>query len=232
MYWIYLGIFTFAVMIPDIFKEDVFGVAHEQIQELAIFLLGIAGFLFFIVNEKKLALQQKEKDREQKRLQQTAKDLVESYSYIGEVNRKMELLMQVGLGLSERSTMNKNQEREIYQLILDSINFLLKAEGSTIRFVNMKTGRIVKDVVFNEKYRALEDGIDFFKMEENVYIKHVRGYMVFCSQKTINDVKGYLIVKLPDEFQSHDNNNQEIIKYLISQALFLYSYFVKTPTRQ
>jgi len=38
----------------------------------------------------------------------------------------------------------------------------------------------------------------------------------------------YLVVKSFDEFQSRDNNNQEILKYLASQALFLYSYLAKS----
>ncbi|MDO8241092.1 MAG: hypothetical protein Q7T51_03900 [Candidatus Moranbacteria bacterium] len=232
MYWLYLIIFTVAVMVPDIFKQDNFVLPHEQMEELTIFVLGMMGFLFFIMKERQLAVQRKEKEREQRRLQQTAKDLVESYSYIGEVNRKMDLLMQIGLGLSERSTMNKTQEKEIYQSIIDSTNFLLKAECSTLRFVNVKTGRIVKDIVFDEKCRPLEEGIDFFKMGENIHIKHVRDYIVFCSQKTINDVRSFLIAKAPDEFQSRDNNNQEIIKYLVSQALFLYSYLAKSSVHQ
>ncbi|MDD5464724.1 MAG: hypothetical protein PHP62_06260, partial [Candidatus Moranbacteria bacterium] len=202
------------------------------IEELAIIFVGMLGFLFIIVKERQLASHRKEKEREQRRLQQTAKDLVESYSYIGEVNRKMDLLMQIGLGLSERSTLNKKQEKEIYQSILDSTNFLLKAECSTIRFVNVKTGKIVKDVVLDEKCRALEEGINFFKMGENVHVKHVHNFMVFSSQKTIDDIKSFLIAKAPDEFQSRDNNNQEIIKYLVTQSLFLYSYLAKSSAHQ
>ncbi|MDP1620133.1 MAG: hypothetical protein Q8M12_04000, partial [bacterium] len=86
MYWLYLIIFIIAVMIPDIFREDYFGIPHEQIEELAIFILGLLGFLFFILKEHQLVVQEKEKKREQRRLQQTARDLIESYSYIGEIN--------------------------------------------------------------------------------------------------------------------------------------------------
>ncbi len=232
MYWLYLIIFTIAVMIPDIFKSDVFGLHHEQIQELAIFLLGMAGFLFFIAKDHQLAIHHKEKEREQRRLQQTAKDLVESYSYIGEINRKMDMLMHIGLGLSERSTLNEKQEHEIYQAIIDSTTSLLKARCSTIRFVQVDTGRIVKDVVFDEKCRSFKDGINFFEMEDDIYMKNVEDFMIFRSEKTMNGIKSYLIVKSPDKFLSENNNNQEIIKYLTAQALFLYSYLAKSSIYQ
>jgi hypothetical protein len=219
-------------MVPDVFKNDAFGLHYKQIQELAIFLLGMTGFLFFIAKDRQLSIHHKEKKREQRRLQQTANDLVESYSYIGEINRKMDMLMQIGLGLSARSTLNKKQETEIYQSIIESVTALLKARCSTIRFVHAATGKIVKDVVFNEKCRSLKNGADFFDMEDNVYIKNIEDFMIFRSEKTMNGVKSYLIIKSPDKFLSENNNNQEIIKYLIAQSLFLYSYLAKSSIYQ
>jgi len=232
MYWLYLIIFTVAVMIPDIFKNDALGLHHEQVQEIAIFLLGMIGFLFFMVKDHQLSIHHREKEREQRRLQQTAKDLVESYSYIGEINRKIDMLMQIGMGLSERSTLNKQQERDIYQSIIDSSTSLLKAKCATIRFVRIDTGKIVKDVVFDENCRALKEVINFFEMEENIFIKTIDEFIVFRSQKIINGIQSYIIIKSPDKFLSENNNNQDIIKYLVSQSLFLHSYLSKSSIYQ
>jgi len=228
MYWLFLIIFIVAVMVPDIIHVDIFGLPHEKIDELAIFLLGMFGFLFFILKEHQLAVQQKDKEREQRRLQQTAKDLVESYSYIGEINRKMDILMQIGIGLSERPNLNKAKESEIYKSILDSANFLLKANCSTLRFVNIKTSRTIKEVSSDEKCVIFKNA-DLLKMGDNVHIKHFKDaeVIVVCSHRIINDIRTYLIINFFDEAQGKDNNNQEILKYLVSQALFLYSYAAK-----
>lgn len=231
MYWLYLIIFIVAVMIPDIIhSKDRFGLPHERIEELAIFLLGMLGFLAFIFKERQLKIQQREREKGQQKLQQTAKDLIESYNYIGEINRKMDMLMQIGIGLSERTGLSKKREKEIYQSIIEAAAFLLKGKCATIIFFNTKTNRIIKDCCLDEKCNNLDRNEGFFAMEENVTIKFVQDFVVFRSNKTINDTRVYLVVKSFDEFQSRDNNNQEILKYLASQALFLYSYLAKSST--
>jgi hypothetical protein len=40
-------------------------------------------------------------------------------------------------------------------------------------------------------------------------------------------IKSYLAIKNFDEFQAQDNNNQEIIKYLATQALFVYANLLR-----
>jgi len=216
-------------MIPDIIQnEDSLGLPQEQIEELAIFLLGMFGFLAFIFKEWQLKIQQREREKGQQRLQQTAKDLIESYNYIGEINRKMDILMQIGIGLSERTGLSKKREREIYMSIIEAATFLLKGKCATIIFFNTKVNKIIKDCCLDEKCNNPDRSDSFFAMDDNVTIKFVQDFVVFCSNKTINDTRVYLVVKSFDEFQSRDNNNQEILKYLASQALFLYSYLAKS----
>jgi hypothetical protein len=216
-------------MIPDIFNVDILGISHERIDELMIFFLGGFGFLFFIRKEHQLTIQKKEKEREQRRLQQTAKDLIESYTYIGEINRKMDLLMQIGIGLSDRTNLTEKHEKEIYKSIIESAKLLLKSAGATLVFFNLQDKKIIKQICYDDKCGSLEQNTDIFSMEENIFVKHEKDFMVFCSNKTINNIKGYLIVRSFDEFQGQDNNNQEIMKYLVEQALILYAYITKNP---
>lgn len=228
MYWFYLIAFIIAVLVPDIIRSDLFGIPRNQAQELALFLLGMLSFLFFILKEHQLAIQKKEKEKEQRRLQQTAKDLVESYSYIGEINRKMDMLMRIGLGLSDRPAINRSKEKAIYQSIIDASNFLLKAECSTLRFVNVRTKHTVKEVNADKACRNYSNS-DLLKIGENIHIKNFKDHIIVSSHKAIDNIKGYLIIDKFDESQGKDNNNQEILKYLVAQALFLYSYAAKSP---
>jgi len=229
MYWLYLLIFITVVMVPDIFKDNFLGMSHERVEEVAIFLLGSFGILLFIFKEKQIALEKKEKEKEQRRLQQTAKDLIESYSYIGEINRKMDLLMQIGMGLSDRTNLTEKHEKDIYRSITESATFLLKAECATLVFFDITSKRVIKHICHNDKCGSLDKNPELFSMEEDVFMKQVGESIIFCSHKIIDNVRGYVIVKTFDDFQAKDNNNQEIIKYLSDQALMLYSYIVKNP---
>ncbi len=227
MYWIYLIIFIIAVLVPDIIKGGFLFLSQQRLQEFAIFLLGMIGFLFFLWKEHQLAVGEKEKEKEKRKFNQTAKDLVESYSYIGEVNRKMDILMNVALGLSDRSSLDKKKEREIYKSILDASKFLMKSENSTIRFVDVKSGRTKKDVEFGEGNNLIENK-KLVAMPDNINVKRYGNFLVVSSYKTIGDIRGFLIMSGYDKEEEKNFNNLEILKVLAAQALFLYSYMTRS----
>ncbi|HCU71133.1 MAG TPA: hypothetical protein DIC35_05295 [Candidatus Moranbacteria bacterium] len=226
MYWLFLAIFILVIMIPDIIRQGMFGMPQERVEEFFIFLLGMAGFLFFILKEHQLEIQRIEKIKEQRRLQQTSKDLVDSYSYIGEVNRKMDMLMRIGSDLSEGANMRNKKKSEVFDSIIEAALFLLKGEGASLIFYNVDQKRVVNEICSDRKCRLIKKKSDFFNMGENIYVKTIDNFMVFSSNRSIHGIRSYLVVKNFDEFQGQDNNNQEILKYLTVQALFLYSNFI------
>lgn len=223
MYWFYLLIFILAVLVPDMIRTDFYFLSETRLEELLIFLLGMAGFLIFAFKEHQLFIQEEEKAKSQRRLKQTAKDLVDSYSYIGEVNRKMDILMQVGLGLSDRSEINKKKEREIYYTIIDASNSLMKARCSHLRFVDIEISRTKKEISTGSECHNMKNS-ELIEMGSDVNIKKKNGYLVASSFKQIDDVKGYLIVEGYSDLEAENMNNQEILKFLATQALFLYAY--------
>lgn len=223
MYWFYLAIFIIAVLVPDIIRTDFYFLTETRLEELLIFLLGMIGFLIFAFKEHQLFIQKEEKAKSQKRLKQAAKDLVDSYSYIGEVNRKMDILMQIGLGLADRSEISKKKEKEIYYTIIDAANSLMKAKCSHLRFVDLKNQRTRKEISAGSECHRIKNS-ELVGMGDNVNIKRKNGYLVAASFKQIDNVKGYLIVEGYNELEAENINNQEILKFLAMQALFLYTY--------
>ncbi len=80
MYWIYFILFILAILVPDLVRGQFYFLREENLEELIIFILGIAGFSIFIFKEKQLSVQKIRQKIGHKKLQQTAKDLVDSYS--------------------------------------------------------------------------------------------------------------------------------------------------------
>lgn len=223
MYWTYLIIFILAVLIPDIIQGGIFGFSEERIEEFLIFFLGVLGFLIFLFKERQVARQKKEQAKNEKRLVQTAKDLVESYSYIGEINRKMDILMQIGLGLADQSDLNKNKEKEIYEAILNASNFILKADCSFIRIIDCKNGQTKKEVG-SDNFCASMKNSELLEMGEDINIKKSGHYLLVSSYKKINDLKAYIIVKDYKKEEADNVNNHDILKFLAAQALSLFVY--------
>lgn len=226
MYWIYLILFILAVLVPDLIQEDFNLLSETRAEELLIFLLGMAGFLIFVFKEHQLLIQKKDAEKNAKKLFRTTKDLTESYGYIGEVNRKMEILMQIGLGLSDKTELTRAKEKETYSAIINAASALFKAKNACLRFVNIKNNRTQKEVSVSKICRLIKNE-ELNELGEKINIKKDKDYLAVSSVKEINDIRCYLIIENYDE-TSVDANNQEILKFLVSQSLFLYSYMSKS----
>jgi hypothetical protein len=231
MYWIFSILFAIAVLIPDIIRADVSFLAEERVEEAAIFVLGSVAFLTFVQNEKRIAIQKKEKEKTQKKMDQAVRDLVDSYSYIGEVNRKMDILVGVALGLTDRSVLDKKKEKETYESIINASNSLLKAKSTTIRFVNLKTNKTEKEAKLSEDVNLDVFNKDLTGMGENVNVKKQNGILMISSSQKIKNVKSYLIINGYNESEEGKSKNIEILKLFASQAIFLYSYISKEKER-
>lgn len=226
MYWTYLALFILAIFVPDLVKGGQYPFPHERLEEFLIFSLGIIGFLIFIFKEHQIAIKESEGVKISNKLSLVNKELEASYTYIGEVNRKLDILMQVGLGLIHRGRRTKTKEREAYDSILSSAVSLLKAKNAVLRFVNIETNKTQKEMVYLDTCRVVKNE-EFLGMGENVNIKKGNGYIIASSSKDINNIKCYLITESCDDCISDSDaslgNNDEILKFLASHALFLYA---------
>jgi hypothetical protein len=226
MYWIYLILFVLAILIPDIIRGGFGFLSENRLEEMIIFLLGAAGFLIFIFKEHQLSTQENEGIKNKRKLFRATKDLAESYGYIGEVNRKMEILMQIGLGLADKSELTKNKEQEIYKTILNAANSLMRAKNSCLRFVDIKYGKKQKEVIGAKNCNNIKNE-DLLKLGDKVNIKKENGFVIASSFKEIKNIKCFLIIDGYNEEEINNANNQDMLKFLASQGLFLYAYMNK-----
>lgn len=222
MYWIFLAIFIITVLIPDFIRTNVLFLSETRAEEVAIFLMGALTFAIILKNEQQILFHKKEKEKDEKRIEQTVKDLVESYSYIGEVNRKIDILMGIALGLTDRASLNKTHEKETYASIVTAANSLLKADFTSLKFIDQKTAKSKKEFLPEEGEPIKNKTI--VSMKENVHIKKHRDTLIVSSSQEVRGVKGYLIIHGYDAEEESNPKNIEVLKVFASQALFVYSY--------
>jgi hypothetical protein len=229
MYWLFLVIFIITVLVPDIIRTNFYAVSETRLEEVLIFLMGAIAFAIFLKNEQQLVFHKREKEKDKKKIEQTVKDLVESYSYIGEVNRKMDLLMNTALGLSTRSSLSASHENETYKSIVSATTFLLKADSATLRFLDTKKLKTKKEFHSEKSGGNIKNStlIELEKdpeSEENSNVIKHENYLIISSNQRINEIKSYLIISGFDQQEEENPKNLEILKVFASQALFLYSY--------
>ena len=218
MYWIYLGIFVFIILTPKIIQDGAFFLREDDIESLLIFCFGVFGFLLYLVKEKALITVLKEKLNLQKQTHIITRDLSDSYSYIGEMNRKFDIVKELIFRLP-KETVNTFGKKEpaLYHSVMEAIHLLTKVKPISLRFVNVKTKEIEKIV---------EEGtLTAFRFFE--------AGKLLQSKKMFWEEKGYAIVRSPEQacqtvvfliFPKATNRVEdiEIFKILASEALFLY----------
>lgn len=220
MYWIYLIIFVIAVLAPDIIRGGFYFLSEKRAEELLIFVLGTFGFLFFMWQDHQIFIQKNEKKKDKKKIDQTIKDLVESYSYIGEVNRKMDILMNISLGLTEKSNLSKNKQTEIYQSIIEAAKFLMKAECAFLRFINTEDSSLEKEIKMAACVCSIKNET-MAKIKDSDSSEKILNFLITSSHQRIKNIRCYLIVK---DYEEQEDKTNEMLKVLASQALFVFSY--------
>ena len=220
MYWIYLIIFVIAVLSPDLIRGDFYLLSEKRAEEMLIFLLGTSGFLLFIWQEHQIFVQKKEIKKDERKISQTIKDLVESYSYIGEVNRKMDIMMNISFGLTEKSNLSKKKESEIYHNIIDAAKFIMKADCALLKFINVENKQLTKEVKDTDCNCTIANN-ELFSIVDRDSAKKIGKYLIVSSRHNIKNIRCFLMV---NNYNTEEPRSIEMIKVLASQALFVSSY--------
>jgi len=219
MYWIYLAVFILMVLTPGIIKNPIFLLSEENVEEVAIFLLGIIGFLIFNYREKQLFFNLREKWKVQKEATEASKDLTHSYSYIGEINRKLEILNNISLKIAEASEMNSAERKNTYKLILDAIKILARTNRFTIIFADLNSRVITEGIDESNKKLSpeIEDAILKFSRKKKIITAD--NYIIIQSNKNINGISAFISIQLKNKQALED---LKLLKTLATQVLLLW----------
>jgi len=230
MYWIYLIIFVLAVLVPDIVPHDskVFLLQEEQFEELLIFILGLTGFMIFRFKERQSNIHLKEKIKFQKEASQSSKSLNDTYSYIGETNRKLDIMKNISDSLLEIKELSPSKEKKFYDVLMESIYILGKSKKFLIRFINAETGETEMEKKSRKRIFFKIDNEEIIKKLEkgNKSFTESKYHFIVTSPKKMGKIVVAIIISKNNQQQKLED--PDILKALASQSLFLY-YFSKKP---
>lgn len=220
MYWIYLVLFVLVVFAPEYIREGYALFGEDDVESMLIFCLSLVGFLLYLGKERTLIKVRREQRvvKQEKRI--ISRDLENSYSYIGELNRKFEILNRSVAALPGTLAIFGRSEKDVdlYRPILDAVKILSRTDAVALYFVHTGDQRVERTCIdgrkkifsavtaeslLHEKTRRfwLED--DFYRVASPQVADHFRCFIVF--PKKTNDI-----------------DDHEILKILASEALFLF----------
>ncbi len=218
MYWIYLILFVLIVLTPKIIQHGAFFLLEENIESLLIFFFGIIGFALYLSKEKALLRVFKEKLHLQKQTNIITRDLSDSYSYIGEMNRKFDIVKELIFSLPKNTAENLNTKgADLYAPVLDAARLLAKTDHIALYFVDTKK-KIVEKTLGKKMYSeaVVFDAPTLLRSKR--FFWEEQGCAIVRSPKQALSVAAFLI--FPKAV--NDIEDREVFKMLASEALFLY----------
>ena len=222
MYWLYLIIFTFVVFMPTLIQRGFYGFSADQTEEFATLILGSVAFIVFLIQERMLKKNVSEKKDIQKKVNRMTKDLTHSYSYIGEINRKVDILESIALSYPESLILTTKKQKEVYKSVMEAIRLFGKSDEFTLRFVCLSSKEVLKeiksfpDVSMNFSPKNFDFTAQFVESDD---------FIVVNSPKAIDDVFSYIVLKKKTPNQRLED--LEMIRTLAAQALFFFMFVRK-----
>lgn len=226
-------IFVLAVLAPDVIPHDstLFFLGEEQLEEIIIFILGLTGFLFFRWKERQSNTRLEEKIKIQREASKISRSLTNTYSYIGETNRKLDIMKNISMNLLEIHELDLEKEKKFFDMLMESIYILGKSKKFILRFVDTETKKTLRE--FKSKKRM------FLKINNEEVTKSLLGknksfiesnyHFIITSPKEIN--KTIAIIAISKNNQQQKLEDSDILKALASHSLFLYNYSKTTKTK-
>lgn len=219
MYWIYLALFVLAILTPQFISGERSFLREEDIEALLIFCFGTFGFMVYLAKEKTFLKVFREKLHLQKQTNMITRDLSDSYSYIGEMNRKLDIVKDfiIDSPKAVASALDK-KEQDLYASLLETVSLLGKTDQVVLCFVNTRKKSMEKVFEKNAKPSFAPHLDPKTLLAEGKFFWEQEDYAVVRSPRQARGIAAFLI------FSKTMNHIEDIdvFKVLVSQALLVY----------
>lgn len=220
MRWIYLILFALATVTPSfIVQRDYLWIGEENLEDLVIFLLGAIGFSLFYFRERLLRTHLDKNKKYQREAVDASRDLVQSYSYIGEVNRQLEMLKEIMLNIPTKQKITSKEREKAFAVMLEAIVMFARTENASIYFVNTSTKRIDEIKTIGRKKQTSVSIEEILKQRESIV--EYGGAAILQITQEEDGYRAFLCVKKKHRM----TENISFLKAILAQALLL---FVRT----
>ncbi len=230
---VYLIFFVLAVVTPSLITRDYFGVSQTVLEETFIFLMGLASLATVAIYERIMEKRLQERDAATQNAARVTKELVESYRYIGSINRQLDVLKKLANETSISLVKSDAYWKDLLQSLATNAASCVAAGRVLIRFVELEKLRTDREVSFaretsttirlsNKELRRLHDqGLPsaFLRNEEGCE------FLVVPSDQKDSGIRAFLIVDA-DSSRVTDVDIS-LMKVFANQAELVYSSLIR-----
>ncbi len=146
MYWVYLFLCVFAILTPEFIQSGTWVLSQDDFESLVIFGFATLGLLLYISKEKAFFRAHEEKVTLQKKTNTISKDLSQSYSYIGEMNRKLDVIQEVIFELPKKTLLKRKKSTDLYKPVLDAAKVFARTDRAALLVVDTKKKTCIEGI--------------------------------------------------------------------------------------
>ncbi|MFH1620969.1 MAG: hypothetical protein ABIB04_02695 [Patescibacteria group bacterium] len=144
---VYLTLFVLAVFSPKIIKHTYFSFEEETVEELLIFVFGLAGILIFSLYQRLIEHKEREREVVENEREKIKRELVESYKYIGSINRQVNVLKNIANKTSLEIVEKDKFTKDILVSLLANAAASVGTKTAFVRFLDLERGRTSHEVL-------------------------------------------------------------------------------------
>lgn len=235
---VYLAFFVLAVLAPSIVTKDYFGIRQMYWEEILIFITGLGSLITFSVYERLMEKRIQERDAAAETADRAKRELVESYKYIGSMNRQMEVLKKLTNETSISLVKSDAYWKDLLHSLASNAATCAGSGRVLIRFVEVQKLRTEREVSYglsdkrpikfaNKDLRTLHEsgaGHAFLTAEDGTSL------LVIPSDKRDSDVKAHMLIAADPS--SVTDMEISLLKVFANQAELVYHHLIreKAPT--
>ncbi len=229
---VYLVFFVLAVISPSIYRQSYFGLSEVTLEEMTIFVFGLAGIMTFTIYERHMERREHERERAETDFRRAQQELIQSYAYIGSINRKIELLKKFAEDTAHTSMDRGQLPKEIFSAIASHACASVGGSSALVRFVDVERLRTDREFVHHAHteyvFRVPNKDLRML-LEKNVTHGFVvsddhRQVLVVPSDRPSQPHKAFLLFVFPND--TVPELDVSLLKVFVNQAEMLYHQLI------
>lgn len=203
---------------PIVIEGERWYLTEDMGESVIILVAGAIAFALYVLKEKSLLRHVREKLWFQQKNSAITKDLSQSYSYIGEVNRKVDILRGMMHRLVEIRETKGEEERMLWE-VLDTIKHLTQAERVSMRIFTDQVCTHRLEEKSDKKIFAQVSDTALLQTDKNFFI--TEGIQCVSSQRLRKQTKIFLLFS-----RAHNDEVDEGILNIILSFLAILDTFL------
>lgn len=222
LYWAYLVVFIANVMVPIFVHEgyiSIFTLPAQVVEMICLFVVGIFGFSLYAFKYYSHEHFTRECAICRRDIVKISKDLSFSYNYIGEINRKIDILKGLVLMPTGSESEYFRSKKEAYKSILRAIEGLAECRSFFAGLYDKKTFEPIKIVRRGEK-DPLESEVSRMLKDAKTNAFSFGEHYVVKTDCNSSGICAFVVLKK----NSLKNETIDLVKTILRKMLFLHMY--------